>query len=103
MKWILLIIIMLVIPMPTNANSPSVEISGNYFMVRVWSPDLFDESTLRWKDIDKQRGIGSLIGRPKDSNGTRIQSLRFLRSKWNRDRALRWSRSHWRELTRPLP
>jgi len=104
MKWTILLLLLVgsvVIAMPANPSTPSVETSGNYFLVRVWNPDLFVD--LHWKDIDKQRGIGSIIGRPVNSNGTRIQALRFKRSQWTRARVLNWSRSHWRDLRRPLP
>ena len=72
-----------------------VEATENEIRVRVESPGRFDRDSFRRIALSASRGIYAIVGRPKGSAKTRVQSLRFLKDKgWDKKEAREWAVNH---------
>lgn len=72
-----------------------VEATDNEIRIRVISPNAFQRDSFRRIALSASRGIYAIVGRPKGSAKTRVQSLRFLKSKdWDKAKATEWAKSH---------
>lgn len=54
-----------------------LEKKGTQFRLRVLSPEKFNKSTIRIKDVGRKGGMQLITGRLKNKTTTTIQALRF--------------------------
>lgn len=72
----------------------SLDITGNYVVVRVKNPSAFDKNTFSIVELSSEKGIKTLIGKLKEKSGendsTEIRSYLFDSSKWSVSDARAW-------------
>lgn len=61
-------------------NKPEPETAGDYIIIRVKDPALFQQDSFRTIDISKEKGIKATIGRLKGETTTTVQRYLFDRS-----------------------
>lgn len=71
-----------------------VETTDKYVRVRVRDPGDFEEGSFRTIDISEEQGISAVIGRPKGSDKTEVQSYLFDKERWSEAEAEAWVKEH---------
>lgn len=71
---------------------PKLDITDNKIRARQRNPDEFDEDS--FKTISLTSGVKAVVGVPRDSDSTEIQSVLFDNSKFNEASATQWLESH---------
>ena len=66
----------------------------NEIRARVEEPGSFISSSFRRIAIDEEAGIYAIIGKKKGEQSTTIQSYRFEKPKWNKEKCISWLDKH---------
>ena len=70
------------------------EVTVDMIRVRVRDPGDFQDGSFSTIDIDGEKGIKAVIGRPKGSDTTEIQTFIFDKEKWTKEDAVKWVEEH---------